>query len=119
MAAATYSSGNYPVRLNRREGKVVETATSVASSDATSKANAAQAAAIAAIEANLSHYVVLAVVATTADATTDFNTLEVGDLVIHIPASAGNSEFAETASAGTNPLGNAVVSDLYVALRAK
>lgn len=53
-------------------------------------------------------------VATTADATTDFESVAVGDIIVHIPATAGNAEFAVADTIGTNKLGNAVIGDLYI-----
>ncbi len=58
----------------------------------------------------------LAVVATSTSSTTNFAALAVGDLLIHIPATAGNSSFGTVVTAGTAPAA-AVVGDLYVALR--
>lgn len=49
--------------------------------------------------------------------TTDFAALAVGDLVVHIPAVAGNCSFLLTATAGTLAAA-AVVGDLYIVLRA-
>jgi hypothetical protein len=101
MSAANYSTTEtYPLSLNKRESKVVETATSVAA---------------AAAEAARSSFIK----ATTADATTDFGDLAVGDLVIHILAADGTVVALETATAGTNPHGNAVIDDYYVVLQPK
>jgi hypothetical protein len=99
MSAASFSPNNYPVRLNRRESKVVETAL----------ANAALL---------VSHYVVMCKVATNVSQTVDFAALAVGDKVVHIPAVAGNADFTTCATAGTLAVA-AVVGDLYIALRAK
>lgn len=64
-----------------------------------------------------SHSVSAAIVATSTSQTVDFGALQVGDKVIHIPATAGNSNFRSITTAGT--LGAAaVIGDLYVALRA-
>jgi hypothetical protein len=49
--------------------------------------------------------------------TTDFAALAVGDLLVHIPATAGNASFETVATAGTKPSA-AVVGDLYIAIRA-
>ena len=59
----------------------------------------------------------LAVVATSTSATTNFAALAVGDLLVHIPATAGNAVFETVATAGTKPSA-AVVGDLYIAIRA-
>jgi hypothetical protein len=57
------------------------------------------------------------IVATNVSQTVDFAALAVGDKVVVIPASAGNSHFVTVATAGT--LGEAaVVGSLYVVLRA-
>jgi hypothetical protein len=58
-----------------------------------------------------------AIIATSTSTTTDFGALAVGDLLVHIPAVAGNADFETVAAAGTKPSA-AVVGDLYVALRA-
>ena len=59
-----------------------------------------------------------AIVATSTSQTVDFGVLAVGDKVVHIPATAGNSNFRSITVAGT--LGAAaVVGDLYVVLRAQ
>lgn len=58
-----------------------------------------------------------AIVCTHNDTTTDFGVLAVNDLVVHVPASAGNSSFAKVTTAGTNPIGAGVIGDLYVVLR--
>jgi hypothetical protein len=57
-----------------------------------------------------------AIVATNVSTTVDFAALQVGDLLIHIPATAGNASFAVVAAAGTAPAA-AVVGDLYMAVR--
>lgn len=59
-----------------------------------------------------------AIVADSTSTTTDFAALAIGDLLIHIPATAGNASFAVVTAAGTAPAA-AVVGDLYVALRAQ
>ena len=59
----------------------------------------------------------LAVVATSTSTTTNFGALAVGDILVHIPATAGNSSFGTVVTAGTAPA-TAVVGDLYVAIRA-
>lgn len=60
--------------------------------------------------------VAAAIVAAHVSATTDFAALLPGDLLIHIPATAGNSNFQLIVTAGTKPSA-AVVGDLYIALR--
>jgi len=100
MSAASYSSGNYPKRLNRRESKIVETA-------------------LAGSAALSSHYIVLSKLATSTSATTDFAALAVGDRVLHCAVIGSLVTFASCVAAGTNPEGAAVVGDLYIALRAK
>jgi hypothetical protein len=47
--------------------------------------------------------------------TTDFSSLKVGDLVVHIPATAGNAAFEVVVTAGTKPSA-AVVGDLYIVI---
>lgn len=59
----------------------------------------------------------LAIVATSISSTVNFGGLLVGDLVVHIPASAGNTIFYTVVTAGTLPAA-AVVNDLYIVLRA-
>lgn len=61
--------------------------------------------------------VAAAIVATATSTTTDFGALKVGDLVVAIPAVAGNAYFETVATAGTKPSA-AVIGDLYVVLRA-
>lgn len=61
--------------------------------------------------------VAAAIVATATSTTTDFAALKVGDLVLQIPATAGNAQKLVVATAGTLPEA-AVVGDLYVVLRA-
>jgi hypothetical protein len=58
-----------------------------------------------------------AIVAAHTSQTTDFAALKVGDLVVHVPATAGNAQFLTVATAGTLPVA-AVVGDLYIVLRA-
>lgn len=58
-----------------------------------------------------------AIIATNVSTTIDFAALAVGDLLVHIPAVAGNSIFETVATAGTKPSA-AVVGDLYIVLRA-
>jgi len=103
-AASLYSKQiyNYPIRLNKREDKVVETAISGSSASAIS-----------------SSFLVSALVATNVSVTVDFAQVAVGDIVAHIPATAGNAEFAVAVTAGTLPLVAAVVGDLYMILRAR
>jgi len=57
-----------------------------------------------------------AIVATNVSTTIDFGLLQVGDIVLHVPASPGSAQFASVAVAGTAPFA-AVVGDMYVALR--
>lgn len=58
-----------------------------------------------------------AIVAAHTSTTTDFAALAIGDLLVHIPAVAGNAVFESVVAAGTKPSA-AVVGDLYIALRA-
>lgn len=60
--------------------------------------------------------IALAIVATSTSTTLNFAALAVGDLVMVLPASAGNSHFVLCATAGTLPEA-AVNGSLYVALR--
>lgn len=57
-----------------------------------------------------------AIVATSTSTTTNFTALKVGDLLVHIPATAGNSAFETIVTAGTKPSA-AVVGDLYIVIR--
>lgn len=57
-----------------------------------------------------------AIVAAHVSTTTDFAALKAQDLVLHIPATAGNAAFFTVATAGTLPAA-AIVGDLYVVLR--
>ena len=57
-----------------------------------------------------------AIVAAHTSATTDFSALLPGDLLVHIPAVAGNAVFESVVTAGTKPSA-AVVGDLYIVLR--
>lgn len=59
-----------------------------------------------------------AIIAAHTSDTTDFGALEVGDLVVHVPATAGDSQFGAVVTAGTLPFSSAVIGDLYVVLRA-
>lgn len=111
MSAASYSAGDYPIRLNKRESKVVETATSVS---ATALA-AADVTVAATAESNRTSFVK----ATTADATTDFDGLAIGDLVVHILVDNGTTVALAAAVADTNPHGNAIVNDFYIIIKAK
>lgn len=61
--------------------------------------------------------VAAAITATATSTTTNFGALLVGDLVIAVPAAAGNTIFYTVATAGTLPAA-AVVGSLYVVLRA-
>jgi hypothetical protein len=103
-AASLYSKAiyPYPIRLNKREDKVVETAISGSSASLIS-----------------SHFLVGAVVATHISKTTDFAQVAVGDLVIHVGATAGNADFGTAITAANIPQASAVVGDLYVILRAR
>lgn len=58
-----------------------------------------------------------AIVATSTSTTTDFGSLQVGDRVVVIPATAGNTVFLTVATAGTLPVA-AVVGSLYLVIRA-
>ena len=57
-------------------------------------------------------------VATSVSTTTDFNLLRVGDFLVHVPATPGSVAFATVVTAGTAPFVAAVISDLYLVLRA-
>lgn len=60
--------------------------------------------------------VVAAIVATATSQTTDFGALKVGDLVLMVPATAGNADLITIGTAGN--LGQAaVVGNIYVVLR--
>jgi hypothetical protein len=56
------------------------------------------------------------IIAAHVSSTTDFSALKIGDIVIHIPATAGNSSFSQIVTTGTLPVA-AVVGDLYVVKR--
>ena len=58
-----------------------------------------------------------AIVATSTSTTTNFAALLPGDLVVHIPATAGTTSFETVVTAGTKPSA-AVVGDLYLVHRA-
>ena len=62
-------------------------------------------------------YMAAMIIAAHTSTTTDFGALAVGDIVVHIPAVAGNAIFYTVATAGTLPAA-AVVGDLYMAWRA-
>jgi len=70
-----------------------------------------------AISAASAFAVPAAIVAAHTSTTTDFAALAVGDLVAHIPATAGNSQLLTVVTAGTLPIA-AVVGDLYLVIRA-
>lgn len=57
------------------------------------------------------------IIATSTSTTTNFAALQVGDYLIHIPATAGNTSFGTVTAAGTAPAA-AVVGDMYIVLRA-
>ena len=57
-----------------------------------------------------------AIVAAHTSATTDFGALLPGDLLVHIPHTAGNAAFESVVTAGTKPSA-AVVGDLYIVIR--
>ena len=57
-----------------------------------------------------------AILATSTSTTANFASLQVGDYLVHIPATAGNVSFETVAVAGTKPSA-AVVGDLYLGLR--
>lgn len=65
---------------------------------------------------NSSSQFVTMIVATSTSATANFSSLKVNDLLIHIPATAGNASFEKCVTAGTKPSA-AVVGDLYIQLR--
>lgn len=56
------------------------------------------------------------IVAAHVSTTTDFAALVIGDLVVHIPATAGSASFSKVIAKGTLPAA-AVVGDLYIAVR--
>lgn len=56
------------------------------------------------------------IVAAHVSTTTDFAALAIGDLVVHIPATAGSASFSKVIASGTLPAA-AVVGDLYIAIR--
>lgn len=64
-----------------------------------------------------SHSIAAAIVASSTSTTTNFSALRAGDKLIHIPATAGNSNFEAIVTNGTKPSA-AVIGDLYIALRA-
>lgn len=57
------------------------------------------------------------IIATNVSPTIDFGALQAGDILLHIGAIAGSSNFEVVAAAGTKPSA-AVVGDLYVVMRA-
>jgi hypothetical protein len=71
---------------------------------------------IATILANSTWGLPAAIVATSTSTTTNFSALIVGDLLVHIPATAGNAAFETVATAATKPSA-AVVGDLYLVVR--
>jgi hypothetical protein len=56
------------------------------------------------------------ITATTADTTTDFTTLQIGDFVFHVPAVAGNARAGVCAVVNTAPFA-AVVGSFYIIVR--
>ena len=56
------------------------------------------------------------IVATSTSTTVDFSSLIVGDVIVVIPASAGNTIFLTCATVGTLPAA-AVVGSLYIVIR--
>lgn len=56
------------------------------------------------------------IIAAHVSATTDFGALLPGDLLVHIPATAGNAAFESIVTAGTKPSA-AIVGDLYIVVR--
>lgn len=64
-----------------------------------------------------SHYIAAMIVATAVSQTTDFGALEVGDLVIMIPATAGNADFIGPIADAGNLGQAAVIGNLYMAFR--
>lgn len=71
---------------------------------------------VAGILNNASWGIPAAIVASHVSATTDFGALLPGDLLVHIPHTAGNAAFESVVTAGTKPSA-AVVGDLYIAIR--
>src|ERR1035437_4931783 len=57
-----------------------------------------------------------AIVASSTSTSVDFAALQVGDVLVHVPAVPGNVAFASVLAAGTAPAA-AVIGDLYLALR--
>lgn len=60
--------------------------------------------------------VVAAIIATSTSTTTDFASLAAGDLVLVLPATAGNGKFGTVVTAGTLPFA-AVIGSFYTVLR--
>lgn len=71
---------------------------------------------VATILNNSNYGIPMAIVAAHVSTTTDFQGLLVGDLLVHIPATAGNAAFETVATANTKPSA-AVVGDLYLVIR--
>lgn len=71
---------------------------------------------IATILANSTWGLPAVIVATSTSTTTNFSALIVGDLLVHIPATAGNAAFETVTTASTKPSA-AVVGDLYLVVR--
>jgi ribosomal protein S5 len=60
--------------------------------------------------------VIACIVATSTSTTTDFASLAAGDLVLVLPATAGNGKFGTVVTAGTLPFA-AVIGSAYTVLR--
>jgi hypothetical protein len=71
---------------------------------------------VAGILNNDTYGIPLAIVATSVSTTVNFGGLAVGDLLVHIPHTAGNAAFEVVAAANTKPSA-AVVGDLYLVIR--
>jgi hypothetical protein len=71
---------------------------------------------VATILTNSTWGIPMAIVAAHVSTTTDFQGLIPGDLLVHIPATAGNAAFETVTTANTKPSA-AVVGDLYLVVR--
>ena len=65
-----------------------------------------------------SHFIAAMIVATSTSQTVDFGALAVGDLVVMIPATAGNADFIGPIATAGNLGQAAVIGNLYMAFRA-
>jgi len=72
---------------------------------------------VAGILNNSSFGIPAAIIATNVSTTLNFSALAVGDILVHIPHTAGNAAFESIVTAGTKPSA-AVVGDLYLVIRA-